>query len=263
MTVEKAVLNRYLFTQLNLDSGALTMLGTVIHNFAEPGRYRINVWRGESLAGSLHLTVDPECPATQVTIDLAAVDGQDQPRCGDSGTALAVNPKGYAVFHVGTGAGGYAVTAGRIDRDQSDKVFDSRELQAGDMFAATILRPGTYGVVNLRTKARAQLTVAYPKVGKERYVPQDPLSIECTKDGFRPNAIKVNAAQSQVFRIATLSRLRIDLLKADDGPHGGQPPRPGWRKPVLETREPPLRGRQASGAPQQAQAGKKAGGKAN
>jgi hypothetical protein len=241
-TRRKAVLNRYLFTQVGLDSGALTSLGTTLHNFAEPGRYQINVWQGERLAGSVHLKVDAACPATQANIDLATVNRQDTPCCGDAGTPLLVNPKGYAVFHVGSGPGGYAVTAGRVDQERPAKAFDSRELREGDMFAATILRPGIYEVENVRARTKARLTVAYPRVSKERYVPQQPLSIACAKEGFEPKAIEAQAAQSLVFHIKTPTRLKITLVKPDDGPGGGQPqPRPGWRRPDVQSAAPPVK----------------------
>ena len=37
--------DRNLFTQIGLDSGSLTMLGSVIHQFAEAGEYRGTVRR--------------------------------------------------------------------------------------------------------------------------------------------------------------------------------------------------------------------------
>jgi hypothetical protein len=232
MTVEKAVLNRYLFTQIGLDSGALTTLGVVLHNFGEPGSYLINVWRGDRLEGGVQLNVDPACAAMQVDIDLAAVQRQDKPCCGDSETPLAVNPKGYTVFHVGSGAGGYAVTAGRSNGDRADKGWNSRELQAGDMFAATILRPGTYAVVNQLARTKAKIKVAYPAAARERYKPADPVFVECTKEEFKPGGLEAVASQSVVFRVHTPTRLRIELATPDDGGNAGPPrQRRTWVRP--------------------------------
>lgn len=262
MTIEKAVFNRYLFSQISLDSGALTILGTVLHNFSESGRYVINVWRGESLVGSKDLSVDPACTDMQVNFDLAHFDEEDKECCGDAATPLSVHPKGYAIFHVSSGAGGFAVTAGRVDTERPDKVFDSRELQAGDMFAATILRPGIYSVANALARTKAKIAVAYPKVGQAPYVPDKPVFIECTREGFQPPSIEVGAGQSQVFRIVVPTRLKIDLLKPDDGPGAGQPlQRPGWRKTHLDVQETATGAKRADGTPAQGKAAKKTGDK--
>ena len=42
----------HLFTQIGLDSGSLTMLGTVVHSFAQPGEYRCVVHEGPDVKAS-------------------------------------------------------------------------------------------------------------------------------------------------------------------------------------------------------------------
>jgi len=113
-----------------------------------------------------------------------------------------VNPKGYAVFHVSHGAGGYAVRAGRLDGKSKDEPFDSRELKEGGMFAATLIRPGIYSVVNANTKVRGKIGVAYPKIEKTSpYRPSDPVSIRCTKKVLEPGKIEIGPAQRNAERI--------------------------------------------------------------
>ncbi|MDP2663616.1 MAG: hypothetical protein Q8R28_23115, partial [Dehalococcoidia bacterium] len=184
------------------------------------------------------LAVDKESAAMQVDIDLATVNAAPREECPckeGSGGGLrryVVNPKGYVVFHVSRGPGGYAVRVARVAGEHQGKPFDSRELQEGDLFAVTLIRPGAYSVSNLSNKARGEIVVAYPKAGKAPFSPPEAISIECTEKTLRPEKIRIEAAQGQVFRFKTPSRIRIELVKGDDGPGGPRPPKiAGWRKP--------------------------------
>jgi hypothetical protein len=261
----KAFINRNLFTQTSLDSGSLTMLGAVIHSFPEPGEYHGTVLRGGNEVGNFHLAVDKDCPEMQVNIDLAAIDQPDLDHCeGELKKRLVVNPKGYAVFHVSHGAGGYAVRVGRLDGKSKGEPFDSRELKEGDMFAATLIRPGIYSVVNANTKVRGKIVVAYSKIKKmPSYRPSDPVSIRCTKKALEldkieiehtkkvlepgkigiertkkvlePGKIEIEPTQGQVYHFETPSRIRIELQKPDDGfehEHIRPPVIDRWRKPM-------------------------------
>jgi hypothetical protein len=246
----KEFINRNLFTQTSLDSGSLTMLGAVIHNFPEPGEYHGTVLRGRDEVGNFHLTVDMECPDMQVNIDLAAIDQPDSENYdSELKKRLVVNPKGYAVFHVSHGTGGYAVRVGRLDSKSKDEPFDSRELKEGDMFAATLIRPGIYSVVNANTKVRGKIVVAYSKIKKTPYRPSDPVSIRCTKKALEPGKIEIERTkkvlepgkieiepmQGQVYHFETVSRIRIELQKPDDEfehEHIRPPVIDRWRKPM-------------------------------
>lgn len=230
----KALLNYPLITQTTLDSAALTMLGAIVRRFPEPGDYRGTVYRGDERVGHFHLSVDEKSPATQVNIDLATAN-QPAEECeckGDKRQTFVVNPKGYVVFHVSRGPGGFSVTISQSLGERGRKVFDSQELREGDLFTATLIRPGVYSVTNVNAKTMGEIIVAYPQRGKERYRPPDPISIECGERGFNPYRIEVRAAQSQVYRIMTPSRIRIELEKPDDGPGGPREPKVArWRKP--------------------------------
>lgn len=237
----RASVNHHLYTQTSLDSGALTMLGAVIHRFPERGDYLGVAVQGRQRR-SFRLTVDDDSPAMQANIDLATLDSpptRGESDCGkDEGAArgrhFVVNPKGYALFHVSRGRGGYAVRVGRSSEREEGQVFDSAELQSGDLFAVTLIRPGTYSVANLPTEARGEIVVAYPRIeGGERRQPE-PVYIECTEGALRPDRIHIEPAQGQVYRFRTPSRIAIELVRPDDGP---EPPRgPGrttrWRRPT-------------------------------
>jgi hypothetical protein len=217
----KAFIRHDLFTQSNLDSGSLTMLGSVVHNFSEPGNYQGRVVRGTETTASFRLTVSDECPAVQVNIDLATLASPAQSHVVDESVFpeqrrhFAVNPKGYAVFYVSQGRGGYATLVGKPEEGYEARLFDSRELREGDMFAATIIRPGIYSVVNVVTGAQGEISVAYPRIGTAPYRPPPPVFIECTENALTPDRIEIEPAQGQVYRCRVSSRIAIQLARPD------------------------------------------------
>lgn len=234
--------DRNLFTQIGLDSGSLTILGSVIHSFGEPGEYRGSVHSDEGQA-IFYVSVDKNSPVAQVDIDLAALmkpsDKSDE--CcgsGDSQNRFSVNPKGYAVFHVSGGAGGYYVQVRKAAENPEERIFDSRKLSDGDIFSGTIIRPGTYSVVDTRTKAQAEVVVSYPEIGKAPYRPPGPVRVQVTQEYFEPGRVELKPGQGLVFECKTESRIKIELERPDDGPdYPRQAATRGWKKNVLPETE--------------------------
>jgi hypothetical protein len=230
---------RHLFTQHNVDSGAISLLGPVVHQFTKPGVYQGEALLNERPAGRFFLWVEDACPASQVDIDLSNLPAWAGNCCDDkAGARFVVNPKGYAVFHVSSSRGGYAVVV-RQTGEKAETVFDSRELGPGDVFAASLLRPGRYQVTNTITGAKGVVEVAYPRVGEKPRQRPEPVTVECHEKEFRPARIRLESAQGQVYQMHGRGRLRIELLEPDDGPSAGKVPHyAAWGKPPDE---PPVR----------------------
>lgn len=228
----KALVNHHLFTQTVVDSGSLSMLGAVVHRPGVAGEYLGVAERGGVLR-EFRVTVDDASTAMQVDIDLASLESDTTAaaRVSDCGCAregaapgpFVVNPEGYVLFHVSRGAGGYAVRLGGPSGEQG---FDSTRLDGGDLFAVTLIRPGTYAVRNASAKADAtgEIVVAYPKPQKQAFRPLDPIEIESSEKGLRPAKIRIHAAQGQVYRCPAPSRIVIELVRPNDGPKDGRPP---------------------------------------
>jgi hypothetical protein len=247
MTIRlKTTLDPNLYTQIGLDSASLTMLGTIVHSLSLPGEYRGALHSGADVKAVFFITADNNSPVAQVTVDLAGLEkaqssvpsSEGERSCGcaggskdPSGSRYTVNPRGYVLFHVRSGQGGYYVHLRRIDAAENDKGYDSRTLNNGDAFTAMILRPGTYSIRNTLTKAAAEVMVHYPKVGDKPYVPPPPVRIECTAGGFDTEGrIEVGVGQGLIFHARTDSRIEIKLDKPDDGPARTDRGRAGYRK---------------------------------
>ncbi|HEX3684774.1 MAG TPA: hypothetical protein VHU83_19715 [Bryobacteraceae bacterium] len=216
-----ALLDQNIFLQTGLDSASLTQLGAIIHQFTEPGDYRGVALRGGQAEATFTLRVDPASAATQVNIDLATLQASATKSgcCGQAGNPVfTVNPTGYAVFHVSSGAGGYAAHVGKIDRGPQPKSFDSRHLAPGDLFSATIIRPGSYTASAAGVEGECQIVVAYPVRGAKPFQPPAALRVAVSDSGFKPKRVELKPAQGLIFELRQTTSLKIELVTPDDGP---------------------------------------------
>ena len=230
-----------LYTQIGLDSGSLTMLGSIVHSLQEPGQYRVAVHHGETVEKVCFVTADNNSPAAQVTIDLASTPPGTAAAASDCGCgsskqdSFTVNPRGYVLFRVSGGSGGYYAHVRRIDADVKDRGYDTRTLNAGDLFSAAILRPGTYSVSNTLTRATGEIVVSYPQPGERPYVPPPPVRVICGPNSLEPARLQIQPGQAVIFEARTATRIVIRLERPDDGPRAGQPaPRPGLQRTALK-----------------------------
>ncbi|HEX6300277.1 MAG TPA: hypothetical protein VF148_07420 [Acidimicrobiia bacterium] len=223
--MRKLPIDRNIFLQIGLDSGSLTMLGSIAHSFGEPGEYRGTIRKGRESVGVFYISVDTESAVAQVDIDLSELaDGAglkcDEP-CDHDRHRFTVNPKGYALFRVSSGSGGYDVLVRRADAAEDTPLFDSRTLSDGSVFAATILRPGRYKATNAIGEGAAEVVVSYPKRGRTAYRPPAPRRVRSTRERLTPERIKLSPAQGLIFDCEAPSRIVIELEEPDDGSRDG------------------------------------------
>jgi hypothetical protein len=216
----KARINRELFSQVNVDSGSLSMLSTIVHRSSEAGEYEGVVTKGAGLiTRRFTIAVSGESPAAQASARAQPPAQPGQVRIDLKDTAPdhhVLNVGGYAVFYVSAGLGGYAVQVSKLGKDNSQiGLFDSRELKDGDMLSVTVIRPGTYSVTNSLGNARAELVVNYPEPGKMQRNAA-PVKVECPANQIVPDRIRVDPAQGLVFTFKTPSRIKIDLVRPED-----------------------------------------------
>lgn len=223
--MDKLNLDPNLFTQTGLDSGALTMLGAVINRFDEPGEYRGTVRRGDSIETVFYLSVDTESPVAAADIDLARLAGTLSDRPGEEHACccpseteprFSVNPRGFVLFRVSGGKGGYSVNLRRADPDEDTRVFNSTILDNGQIFTARILRPGRYSVTNTLDGGRAELVVGAPPKPFSGYRPPDPLNVTISERSFDPSRMALEPAQGLIFECHTPSRIVIELERVDE-----------------------------------------------
>jgi len=208
------VINRALLTNPALDSGAIAVRGTVFHVFGEAGDHDVAILRDGRVAGRFTVAVQPEGAVPQVNVDLAGL-AADADRSGNITAHYAVREGGVMGFHADQGIGRYAVVISHTAGGGSRTVLDSRgQLPAGDLFAVTLITPGTYRATNLTTQARLPITVAMPGRG-EPYRPARPTLVRAGDHGFAPAAAHILAGQSIVLLAETPARFLVEPAPSD------------------------------------------------
>ena len=210
-------LNHRLLTTSSFDSGALGLLAYVVHQFPA-GRYHVVVRREGQDAGSTYFLVDDSSTSMQLTIDLAAAAAPLRSAASPCASRKAaatdiptVSPKGYVLFYVSGGSGGYSVVAHEVNG--AAPTYDSATLPAGDVFAVSLLEPATYSMANQAGKAKGKIQVTPVSEGT------NPLAlatqyVDVSADSFDPANVSVQSAQGLVFRVKAPARIVINKQEA-------------------------------------------------
>ncbi|WP_113705260.1 hypothetical protein [Nonomuraea lactucae] len=232
------VVNRAVLEQTSFDSATPAGTSVTVHRFDQDGRFEVAVLRDDAMVDRMWLTVTgsqeprPDQAATArhagevvagITVDLAAIPGRhpDERR-------LDTRISGYVAFTSSAHQSHHRVVVTREGEQRPE--FDSNLLRNGDLFAATLIRPGRYVATNTATGAQAEIRVGYPQIGRTPYVPPEPHTVESGR-GFSEDRITLAPAQGIVFHISADSHITIDLVEPDNGPSPGPRPKARWFKP--------------------------------
>jgi hypothetical protein len=196
----RATVNRRLFEIDSFDSASLGPLASVVHQFAAPGRYRAVVSRHGRAVGEIGFTVDEKSESMQLAVDLA----RTKPDVIDRLRSI-VSAKGYVLFHASSGDG-YSV----VVSSEKEAVFDSARLGAGDLFALTLLEPGTYTLSDKTQGGAAQIEVVLDDAAAKRLRELETRYVDVLGGGFQPKSIELIASQGLVFRLRAEARIVIE-----------------------------------------------------
>jgi hypothetical protein len=239
------ILDQRFLHQTHFDSASPAGTAVVVHRFEGEGELQLLVQRGRKPLRRMRINVLPDPGGDSLT---AARPSPGQP---DTAAPVAValdvatllRPGVQPLESTDLPRGGYlsltssqpipehhlVVTAG----DDGDVVLDTRRLGPQSLFAVTLIRPGRYRLANAITGADAAVIVTYPKVGKTPYRPPEPLEITCGPKGFGASKFTISPAQGIIFRLATESRIQLELVEPDDGPKARRPrPKASFRRPA-------------------------------
>jgi hypothetical protein len=207
----KARVNTFALQQSCLQSSALGVLGSIAHPIGKPGEFTGRVMQGRVQVAEFSLHADPDVAATQATIDLARIAGPSLVGQPYKVHKYSVNSDGYLMLFVSEGPGEFWVQLSSPGKDRPRVVFDSRRLKPGDLFIATLIRPGTHQA--RMPKGVAAIRVRAPEASDKPFQPPPPAGMTCTKTGFVPKRLEVYSTQGIVFNFETTSGVQIDLTK--------------------------------------------------
>ena len=231
----KAKANLQLLNTTCFDSGELGLIAMVIHSFTQPGHHRGTVFQHGEAVADFRFIVDETSDVTQLDIDLATINRRAQGgivdhECGcapGNAPTPVVSPKGYVLLHATSGTGYSA----KVASAEGKAMFDSTELNSGDLFALTLLEPAAYSAKNTLGKSSAEINVSLPADLNKRLTTME--SINVTVDGrkFNPDRIQLISTQGLVFQIQECARIVIE--KKPSGarkPEHKDGPRAHWQK---------------------------------
>jgi hypothetical protein len=213
----KARVNLNLLKTTTFDSGALGMLAMVVHQFPAAGYYRAAILRDGKSKAEVGFEVREGIEQIQLDIDLATCEREANARrdeCAQQGETTAVgvvSPNGYVLFHASSGDG-YSVI---VTREGEEGVFDSTRLGRGDIFALSLLEPGTYAMVNRIGNATGQIEVKLPSEEVLHNNQLETQSVDTSQRSFEPGRIELVSSQGLVFRVNDSARIVIEKRGAD------------------------------------------------
>lgn len=191
------------------------MLTSVIHQFGTPGFYRAEVRLKGQFVASYAFEVSETSGVNQLDVDLASLHHQAQRRSGCACEAQAqeggpvVSPRGYVVFFVSHGDGGYSVVVGGSG-GEGHPAFNSEALAEGDLFALSLLEPVGYQMTNRLGSARGRIEVSFSRESARQVKTLEPIYVGTWRDRFDPATVAAASTQGIVFRIHDAARVVVE-----------------------------------------------------
>ncbi|MFM9946447.1 MAG: hypothetical protein ACKV1O_00765 [Saprospiraceae bacterium] len=207
-------INRTAIKKMQFRSAGVSVLSYIVHPLKDAGIYFGKIYKGEKLLDEFKIACLEGCNEKQVNINLSDFNFQQIAEKGQK--TYELSSEGYLLLYDSASNNDYQIRLEMASKDRSPKVvFDTKVLDEGDFYAATLLRPGEYKGRNLKNNAEFEVTVVYPdnkQITKSSEV-IPPANIEVKKDGFYPASVKINPGQGLVFTIKTPSTIELGLKK--------------------------------------------------
>lgn len=216
------------------------MLAMVLHQFSSPGRYRASISsRGK---GHRYVTfdVDAKSEVMQLDIDLAgAITSKEKKSLSEASRgkrdeqAGILSPKGYVLFHASSGSGHSVIVSDSLGR----VVFNSTKLGNGDLFAVSLLEPGSYSMKNSIDSSGGEISVSLPEKMFGRMHELETKYVDVSEKKLDPQRMDLISTQGLVFRIKSPARIVIaNESRAQKAGSIRSKPMVSWRKLETERR---------------------------
>lgn len=198
-------LNKSVFEQVACGSAQINTMGYVAHPISEPGEYYGTVWKGKKETGEFRILCKEGIEAAQVDIDLftqcQAYSMLSKKKNLSQTYRLA--PGDYIMLYASQGMEGFYVTLEKETGEKREKVFDSRNLDKGDVFIAVPGRPGNYTFSEQKNGSKGRIQVQSPSMPKSgRYETPEAIQIGFSGEKFDKIEVLTDSFQGIVFQIA-------------------------------------------------------------
>jgi hypothetical protein len=209
MTMRGFRIKSAIIEQVTFESVSLGLLGNIIHPLTRDGVFYGLAFHEGAPTAAFRLTASQLTKSGQVHVDLARLACLPSPSEGISALpSFGVATGGAVLFHTSRGSSGYWVHL--YDPSSMDKpAFDSRALHSGDIYAVTMIKPGTYTATMPPSSASLRITVSVPSREQFLLNLQQPAVVDCLEGSFKPDQLALSPGQGIVFRIQAPLSVRI------------------------------------------------------
>lgn len=180
-----------------IDSGRISVLGSVAHKIEDPGEYELVIIQ-DGNSRSVPMSIQDNFENIDVHVDLSI----------DLPPTIEAKTNEYIVFYT-TQSSGYEVNITKNNGEVNPVIiFDSKELVKGDYFMVRLFADGQYLVKNVLNNTEATMNVN--KLEETSIEETDKTEIKCNDNGFDPSLIDTLQSKIQLYEINTKSRIKIN-----------------------------------------------------
>ena len=216
------------------------MLAMVLHQFSSPGRYRVAISSRGKVQKYITFDVDAKSEVMQLDIDLSReISSREKESLSEASRgksdkqAGVLSPKGYVLFHASSGSGYSVVVTDGLGR----VLFNSTKLGNGDLFAVSLLEPGSYSMKNSIDSSGGEISVGLPEKMFGRMRELDTKYVDVSEKKLDPQRMDLISSQGLVFRIKSPARIVIaNESRAQKAGSVRSKPMISWRKLETERR---------------------------
>ena len=204
----KRIINKAAIAKTNYNSAKVGILSYHALQIKETGNYLGHIMKGKSTLKTFPISCTAESKEYQVNLDFGML-----PSNSDKKNGMQLRPEGYVILMDSAGGDQLHFVLEKVDKKPRKAIYkDTTKLQAGDIYACTFLRPGSY-TISYNGKNTSTLKIAYP---------DDKISTEEVKEAIRTKVggkpikeIKALPMQGVVFEFENSGQLEIKLINEE------------------------------------------------
>ncbi|MTH15798.1 hypothetical protein [Flavobacterium sp. LC2016-01] len=208
--------NTAIFKLKEFKSHTPNILGSIIHPVQEEGTYSGELYIAGQLFRRILITCTNDASDTQLNIDFT--EHHAASRSKDNGIPeYRLKTEGYIVLYTSMELADFNFKLHQKVQEKSKSVFYSKALGPGDIYAVSLLEPGTYAAQNTAAKSKMKIVVKLPDTKKSMPLPTpEPVTIKVSANGFSEKEINIISTQGIVFALETKTDVLINFEDSND-----------------------------------------------
>lgn len=210
----KHKINKAAIEKTRYDSKYVGILSYHAIQIKEEGNYIGNVIHKNEVVNLINITATEKCESMQINLDFQKFEMRckDHKPCEFSNE---IKPGGYVLLLNSWSDKAFQFKLEKVGRNSRKKfLFNSEKLEGGDLYACTLIRPGTYEVLCNGKKA-SKIYVEYPTIKTSKSRLSEAVRVQVHENEIKDKEIRVLPMQGLVFELHADCRIQINLIKEE------------------------------------------------